>query len=186
MAVPAERIRAANAAPVRPGRALVVYWMSASRRVRFNPALERAVALARELSRPLVVLETLRADEPHASDRLHAFAIQGMADTARRLAGRAAYHPYVEPARGAGDGLVEPERLEHDERPPQLGRDRHRPLQRRVEADAPARRRPVEDELAPGAERGGVRGADPLGGDGHGPPRHAWFRSMSSFGSGSR
>lgn len=106
MAVLAERIRVANAAPLRPGRELVLHWMAASRRVRFNPALERAVALARELGRPLVVLEVLRCDEPHASDRLHAFALQGMADVARGLAGRALHHPHVEPARGAADGLV--------------------------------------------------------------------------------
>ncbi len=105
--VPAERIRAANAAPLRPERDLVLYWTTASRRVRWNPALERAAAIAREVGRPLLVLEALRCDEPHASDRIHAFAMQGMADTARRLAGRAAYHPYVEPARGAGEGLVE-------------------------------------------------------------------------------
>ncbi len=107
MTVPAERIRAANAAPVRPERELVLYWTAAARRVRFNPALERAVTLARDLSRPLVVVEALRCDEPHASDRLHAFALQGMAETARRLAGRATYHPHVERERGAGEGLVE-------------------------------------------------------------------------------
>lgn len=107
MTVAPERIRAANAAPLRPGRAMVLYWMAASRRARFNPALERAAAIARELGKPLVVLEALRCDEPHASDRLHAFALEGMADTARRLAGRATYHAYVEPAPRAGDGLVE-------------------------------------------------------------------------------
>jgi deoxyribodipyrimidine photo-lyase len=105
-AVPQERIRAANAAPLRPGRDLVLYWMTASRRVRWNPALERAVELARELGKPLAVLETLRCDSPHASERLHAFVLAGMAENARRVAGRALYHPYVEPARGAGEGLL--------------------------------------------------------------------------------
>jgi len=105
-AVPAERVRAANGAPIRPGRDLVLYWMIASRRVRFNPALERAVEIARELGKPLVVLEALRCDHPYASDRFHAFVLEGMAENARRLAGRALYHPYVEPARGAGKGLL--------------------------------------------------------------------------------
>jgi deoxyribodipyrimidine photo-lyase len=106
MSVPEERIRAANAAPLRPERELVLYWSTAARRVRFNPALERAVALARELGRPLAVVETLRCDEPYASDRLHAFALEGAADSARRLAGRALHHVHVESAPGEGDGLV--------------------------------------------------------------------------------
>jgi len=81
--------------------------MTSARRARFNPALERAAELARELDRPLVVLEALRVGYPHASDRLHAFVLQGMADNARRLAGRAAYHPYLERAAGEGKGLLE-------------------------------------------------------------------------------
>ena len=85
MSVAAERLRALNAAPVRPERDFVVYWMTANRRVRWNHALERAVELARELARPLVILEALRVGYPYASDRLHAFVLAGMADT---LAGR--------------------------------------------------------------------------------------------------
>lgn len=106
MTVPAERILAANGAPVRPERELVLYWMIANRRARSNPALERSVEIARSLGKPLVVLEALRCDYPWASDRLHAFVLEGMADNARRLAGRALHHPYVEPSRGAGKGLV--------------------------------------------------------------------------------
>jgi deoxyribodipyrimidine photo-lyase len=96
-----------NAAPVRGDREYVLYWMVAARRVRHSPALERAVALARELARPLVVLEPLRCDFPFASDRLHAFLLAGMADTARRLATRpVTYHPHVERAPGEGRGLL--------------------------------------------------------------------------------
>jgi deoxyribodipyrimidine photo-lyase len=107
MAVPGERIRAVNGAPVRPDGAHVLYWMIASRRTRWSWALQRAVELCRELSRPLVVLEALRVGYPYASDRLHAFVLGGMADNARRLAGRALYHPYVEPSSGEGKGLLE-------------------------------------------------------------------------------
>ena len=61
----------------------------------------------RELGKPLVILEALRAGYPWASDRLHRFVLDGMADTARRLRGTGvAYYPYVEPARGAGKGLL--------------------------------------------------------------------------------
>jgi deoxyribodipyrimidine photo-lyase len=86
----------------------VLYWMTAARRTRYNFALERALEHARALGKPLVVLEALRAGYRWASDRLHRFAIDGMADNARRFAGTGVvYHPYVEPTHGAGSGLVE-------------------------------------------------------------------------------
>jgi deoxyribodipyrimidine photo-lyase len=106
MPVPAERIRPVNSAPVRGAGAFVLYWMIASRRVRWNHALERAAELARELGKPLVVLEPLRCDYPYASDRLHAFILEGMAENARRLAGRALHHPWIERAPGEGRGLL--------------------------------------------------------------------------------
>ena len=86
MGVPATRIRARNAAPVRAGGDYVLYWMIAARRADWNFALDRAVERARELSKPLLVLEPLRAGYPWAGDRLHRFVLDGMADTARRLA----------------------------------------------------------------------------------------------------
>jgi len=106
--VPPERLRAPVHRPVRPERAVVVYWMIAYRRLDFNFALERAVDWARELDRPLVVLEPLRCDYRWASDRHHRFILDGMADHRRRLEGtRIGYHPYVEPEPGAGRGLLE-------------------------------------------------------------------------------
>jgi deoxyribodipyrimidine photo-lyase len=107
VAVPGERIRAVNAAPVRRERGFVLYWMTTARRARFNPALERAVELARELGRPVAILEALRVAYPYASDRLHAFVMQGMAENARRLAGRVLHHAYLERAPGEGKGLLE-------------------------------------------------------------------------------
>jgi deoxyribodipyrimidine photo-lyase len=106
--VPAIRIRAVNDAPIRADRPWVVYWMVAARRLRSNFALQRAVELAMELRRPLVVFEPLRCGYAWASDRLHAFVLQGMADNAEACAATAAtYVPYVEPAAGAGRGLLE-------------------------------------------------------------------------------
>lgn len=106
--VPQIRIRAVNAAPTREAGAYVVYWMTAYRRTRANFALERAVWWATELDRPLVVLEPLRCDYPYASDRLHRFVIDGMADNEEALReSNALYYPYVEPSRGAGRGLLE-------------------------------------------------------------------------------
>jgi deoxyribodipyrimidine photo-lyase len=106
--VPADRIHACNDRPVDPAGELVLYWMIAARRGRYNFALERAVEHAAALRKPLVILEPLRVGYRWASDRLHRFVIDGMADNERHFAGaRALYHPYVEPAAGAGKGLVE-------------------------------------------------------------------------------
>lgn len=63
--------------------------------------------LAGELRRPLVVLEALRSDYPWACDRFHSFIIDGMRANARAFEGTGVrYFPYVEPAPGAGRGLV--------------------------------------------------------------------------------
>lgn len=105
--VPAIRVKTLVDRPLRPDGEFVVYWMTAARRLGWNYALDHAVAIAEELARPLVVLEALRSNYPWASDRLHRFAIEGMAENARRAAGRPVfYYPYLEPAAGAGRGLV--------------------------------------------------------------------------------
>ena len=105
--VPPERIRAASAAPVRRDGEYVLVWTTAFRRTSWNFTLDRAVEWSRDLHRPILVLEALRAAYPHASDRLHAFVLQGMADSDRAYADAGiAYHPYVEPAPGAGRGLL--------------------------------------------------------------------------------
>jgi deoxyribodipyrimidine photo-lyase len=106
--VPPIRVRALNEAPIRAERDYVLYWMVANRRTRRNFALQHAVLRARALDRPLVILEALRSDYPWASDRLHAFALQGMADNAATLRRRRVlYYPYVERQRGEGRGLLE-------------------------------------------------------------------------------
>jgi deoxyribodipyrimidine photo-lyase len=106
--VPADRIRVANPAPVRRDGGCVVLWMVAVRRAGWSFALDRAAEWCRELGRPLVVMEALRAGYPWASDRLHAFVLQGMAANARAFAeAGVAFHPYVEPEAGAGRGLLE-------------------------------------------------------------------------------
>ncbi len=105
--VPSLRVRSANGAPVVARGRYVLYWMIAARRTRHSFGLERAAEWARHLGRPLVVIEALRAGYPHASDRLHAFVLDGMAENAARLeaAGAVAY-PYVEPDPGQGRGLL--------------------------------------------------------------------------------
>ena len=105
--LPDLRLDPVNRAAPRPDGRFVLYWMIAARRTRWNFALERAVEWCRELGKPLVVLEALRCDYPWASDRLHRFVLDGMADNKRRLASTGArYYPYVEPREGAGKGLL--------------------------------------------------------------------------------
>lgn len=105
--VPACRIRPLVDRPVDPGGRFVVYWMTAARRLSWNFALDRAIEIAQELSRPLVVLEALRSDYPWASDRLHRFVLDGMAVNRERAVGaRLHYYPYVEVEKGAGKGLL--------------------------------------------------------------------------------
>jgi deoxyribodipyrimidine photo-lyase len=96
-----------NRAAVRADGSYVLYWMIAQRRTRWNFALERAAGWARELGRPLLVFEPLRAAYQWASDRLHRFVLDGMADNARACAQHGiAYYPYVEPRHGDGRGLL--------------------------------------------------------------------------------
>jgi len=93
---------------VRADGRYVLYWMIAARRTRSSFGLQRAVDMAADLHRPLIVLEPLRCGYRWASDRFHRFAIDGMVVNARRLEGTGAtYRPYVEPEPGAGRGLLE-------------------------------------------------------------------------------
>jgi deoxyribodipyrimidine photo-lyase len=108
--VPEIRIRACNTAAVRGDGDYVLYWMIAFRRLERNFSLQRAVEWAVELRKPLVLFEPLRIGYRWASDRLHRFVIDGMADNAKRIAtsGKVGvlYFPYVEPAVDAGRGLL--------------------------------------------------------------------------------
>ncbi|MEM8709585.1 MAG: deoxyribodipyrimidine photolyase [Planctomycetota bacterium] len=84
----------------------VVYWMLAQRRTRHNFGLQHAMERAREHGVGLVVLEALSCSYRWASDRMHAFAIEGMCDNRDALSSTAIeYYPYVEPAEDAGQGL---------------------------------------------------------------------------------
>jgi deoxyribodipyrimidine photo-lyase len=106
--VPAVRLRDLNDRTVAPENDYVLYWMIAARRAGRSFALQHARDLALALGKPLIVLEALRIDYPHACPRLHAFVLQGMADNFAAFARtRASYVPYVEPAQGKARGLIE-------------------------------------------------------------------------------
>lgn len=106
--VPKLRISSVRDQEAKPNGDFVLYWMTANRRTRCNFSLQRAVDWARTLKKPLVVLEALRCDYRWASDRLHQFVIQGMTDNAASLKRKPVYYyPYLEPASGAGKGLLQ-------------------------------------------------------------------------------
>jgi len=106
--IPLLRLITANDHAVRNDGHYVLYWMTAARRTTWNFALQRAVEWATHLKRPLVVFEPLRCGYRWASDRFHAFVVQGMADNAAACAtAKVTYLPYVEDAPGNGRGLLE-------------------------------------------------------------------------------
>lgn len=103
--VPSIRISPQNNAPVRDSGKYVLYWMIAFRRLTWNFAFDRAVEWARELKKPLIVFEALGCDYPWASDRLHRFVMEGMAEKDNSARG-VSYYPYVEPSASCGKGLL--------------------------------------------------------------------------------
>jgi len=106
--VPEIRICRLNERPVNADGDFVLYWMIANRRPYWNYSLDRAVELGRELGKPLMVFEALRSGYRWASDRLHRFVLQGMADNREAFADTAVrYFPYVETKEDAGSGLLE-------------------------------------------------------------------------------
>lgn len=111
--IPGVRIRVCNAGTVRGGRDFVLYSMIAFRRTQWIFALDRSVEWAQQLTKPLVIFEPLRISYPWASERLHKFIIDGMADNAARIAHLTRrgmkgvqYFPYIEPAPGIERGLL--------------------------------------------------------------------------------
>ncbi|MCA9112446.1 MAG: deoxyribodipyrimidine photolyase, partial [Planctomycetaceae bacterium] len=83
--IPSLRIRDVNEQPVREDGDFVLYWMIAFRRCHWNFSLERAIEWCSKLKKPLVVFEPLRCGYEWASDRLHRFVLQGMADNRNEL-----------------------------------------------------------------------------------------------------
>ncbi len=105
--IPQLRVRRVNGSQLDSQGDYVLYWMIAARRGEWNFGLQRAVELARKLKKPLVVFEALRCGYRWASDRIHQFVIEGMADNAAHFARKPVlYYPYLEPKQGVGKGLL--------------------------------------------------------------------------------
>lgn len=82
------RVRALNDAPVLPNAEYVLYWSQMNRRVDSNHALQWAIQRANELRLPVLFYEGLTCTYRMANDRLHTFILEGVPETARRLAAR--------------------------------------------------------------------------------------------------
>ena len=101
------RIRILIDSPLNPEGEFVLYWMTAQRRVTWNPALEHAADLAEELGRPLLVVEPFSSGYSYASDRLVTFVAQGMLDNRQSFDGTGVrYIPWIETHRERGAGLL--------------------------------------------------------------------------------
>jgi deoxyribodipyrimidine photo-lyase len=80
-----ERVRKIEPAGERTDGEYVLYWIRANRRVGSNHALQFAAGLANRLQKPLLCYESLPCTYPYANDRLHQFAMEGVAETAAAL-----------------------------------------------------------------------------------------------------
>ncbi|MFN7544357.1 MAG: deoxyribodipyrimidine photo-lyase [Acidobacteriota bacterium] len=81
-----DRVRGLNQAPLRPHAQYVLYWSQMNRRVSGNHALAHAISLANSLKLPLLVYEALTCTYRQANRRLHTFILEGVPETAKRLA----------------------------------------------------------------------------------------------------
>lgn len=96
------RIIQCNQGELNNDGSFVLYWMNAFRRLRFNFALDRAISLATQLEKPLIILETVPCDEPWANLRHHSFIIDGIRNNSQELTNSSSsYFPFVETKPGA-------------------------------------------------------------------------------------
>jgi deoxyribodipyrimidine photo-lyase len=79
------RLRRLNDHPIDTDGQYVLYWMQASQRTLWNPALEYAIDEANAQSKPLLVAFGLMDDYPEANARHYSFMLDGLRDIAEAL-----------------------------------------------------------------------------------------------------
>ena len=85
----------------------ILYAMISTRRLKWNFGLMFAVEKARELKKPLVVIEALNIDHKWASDRIHNFIINGMLNNRTDFEDTPiTYIPFVETKTNQGKGIL--------------------------------------------------------------------------------
>ncbi|MBS1796957.1 MAG: deoxyribodipyrimidine photo-lyase [Acidobacteria bacterium] len=75
-----ERVQLLNDKPANNDGKYVLYWMQMFKRAEYNHALNFAVERANERRLPVVVYEGLKYYYPWASDRIHTFILEGVAE----------------------------------------------------------------------------------------------------------
>ena len=83
-----ERVNSLNDSPVDEAGKYVLYWLQQSQRAAHNPALEYAIECANELGKPVICGFGLYPGYPDANLRHFAFMLEGLAETASKLAER--------------------------------------------------------------------------------------------------
>jgi deoxyribodipyrimidine photo-lyase len=105
--IPNSRRTLVNRKPVKPAGSFVLYWMTHTRRIRSNFALQRAIEWANKLKRPLVVFEPLSISLPWSSQRTTEFIAQGMRERIQAMkSANVTYLPWIEPQRDQGKHLL--------------------------------------------------------------------------------
>jgi deoxyribodipyrimidine photo-lyase len=74
------RVTKLNQAKVNTQARYVLYWMQMFKRASHNYALNFSIQMANERQLPLVVYEGMKFYYPWASDRIHTFILEGVAE----------------------------------------------------------------------------------------------------------
>ena len=86
--IESERISHLNDSSIDEDGQYVLYWMQQSQREAHNPSLEYVIRRANDLGKPVICAFGLHAEYPDANLRHFAFMLEGLAETASRLADR--------------------------------------------------------------------------------------------------
>ena len=101
------RIRVLKNLPIDMSGDFVVYWMTATRRYKYNAALERAVEIALSINKPLLVIEGVSVRLRWTSERVVTFMVQGLVENISVFSDLpVSYMPWVENHKDTGDGLL--------------------------------------------------------------------------------
>tara|TARA_B100000902_G_scaffold61590_1_gene68642 strand:+ start:40493 stop:42046 length:1554 start_codon:yes stop_codon:yes gene_type:complete len=101
------RVRAVNKHNLNQQGDYVLYWMTSARRYHYNAALERAIDLAKGLSKPLLVIECISIRHQFSSERILTFVVQGMVDNNIIFReNKLTYMPWIENHKESGDGML--------------------------------------------------------------------------------
>lgn len=106
--ISSERIQILNDCNIATEGDYVLYWMVAARRLHYNASLQRAVELAQDLEKPLLVFEAISTRHKYASDRIVTFMVQGMIENIQQFESHnIRYIPWVSTPLQSGEGLLE-------------------------------------------------------------------------------